>query len=111
LNRLSDRVLALGYEQSSSLIDADMVEAAARDVGIIESEASSAKVLRLSLGAAMLVALTLMGAGAATLVFRAEIRRAVTEWEALPAVPPPPTPIVVAPIEPVAEPFDLGAKD
>jgi general secretion pathway protein A len=104
LNRLCDRVLALGYEQSSSLIDAAVVETAASDVGFIAPDAPSAKLVRLGLGAVMFVVLTLMGAGAGTFVFRTQIRRAVAEWQALPPSPPPPALIVVAPIEPVAEP-------
>ena len=104
VNRLCDRVLALGYEESASLIDAEMVEAAARDAGLIEPEAPSAKMMRLGLGAAVFVVLTLVGAGAATLVFRPQIRRTVAQWQALPQAPPPPAPSVVGPIEPVPGP-------
>jgi general secretion pathway protein A len=104
VNRLCDRVLALGYEESASLINAEMVEAAARDAGLIEPEAPSAKMMRLGLGAAVFVVLTLVGAGAATLVFRGQIRRTVAQWQALPPSPPPPAPAVVGPIEPVPGP-------
>jgi general secretion pathway protein A len=104
VNRLCDRVLAIGYDQSESLIDAAMVEAAARDVGLIVAEAPSAKMMRIGLGAAVLVVLTLVGAGAATIVFRPQIRRTVAQWQALPPPPPPPALAVVGPIEPVPGP-------
>jgi type II secretory pathway predicted ATPase ExeA len=109
VNRLCDRVLALGHEASTSLIDAEMVEAAARDAGLIEPEAPSAKVVRFGLGAAVFVVLTLVGAGAAALVFRPQIRRTVAQWQALPPSPPPPAPAVVRPIEPVPGPPRLEA--
>jgi type II secretory pathway predicted ATPase ExeA len=104
VNRLCDRVLALGYEQSADLIDAVMVEAAARDIDLIAPEGPSAKMMRLGVGAALLVVLTLLGAGAATLVFRAQLGRAVAAWQAVPPPPPPPALTVVGPIESVAEP-------
>jgi general secretion pathway protein A len=104
VNRLCDRALALAYEESESLIETAMIETAARDVGLIEPEGPSAKVMRLGLGAAVFVVLTLVGAGAATLVFRGQIRRTVAQWQALPPSPPPPAPAVVGPIEPVPGP-------
>jgi general secretion pathway protein A len=106
VNRLCDRVLAIGYEESTTLIDAEMIEAAARDADLIEPQTVSARMMRLGLGAAVFVVLTLMGAGAATLVFRPQIRRIVAQWQALPPAPPPPTPAVVGPIEPVLGPAD-----
>jgi type II secretory pathway predicted ATPase ExeA len=99
-------VLACGFEESTTLIDAEMVEAAARDADLIEPEAPSAKMMRLGFGAAVFVVLTLVGAGAATLVFRPQIRRTVAQWQALPPPPPPPAPAVVGPIEPVQGPRD-----
>jgi hypothetical protein len=110
VNRLCERVLAIGYEQSESLIDAAMVEAAARDVGLIEPEGPSAKMMRVGLGAAVFVVLTLVGAGAATLVFRPQIRRTVAQWQALPPPPPPPALAVVGPIEPIPGPADTLPK-
>jgi hypothetical protein len=99
-------VLAIGYEESTTLIDAEMVEAAARDADLIEPETPSARMMRLGIGAAVFVVLTLVGAGAATLVFRPQIRRIVAQWQALPPSPPPPAPAVVGPIEPVPGPGD-----
>jgi general secretion pathway protein A len=110
VNRLCDRVLAIGYEESTTLIDAEMVEAAARDADLIEPETPSARMRRLGLGAAVFLVLTLVGAGAATLVFRPQIRRIVAQWQALPPPPPPPAPAVVGPIEPVPGPADTPPR-
>jgi general secretion pathway protein A len=104
VNRICDRALALGYEESETLIETAMIETAAHDVGLVEPEGASAKMMRLGLGAVVFVVLTLVGAGAATLVFRGQLRRTVAQWQALPPSPPPPAPAVVGPIEPVPGP-------
>jgi general secretion pathway protein A len=113
VNRICDRALALGYEESETLIETAMIETAAHDVGLVEPEGASAKMMRLGLGAVVFVVLTLVGAGAATLVFRGQLRRTVAQWQALPPSPPPPAPAVVGPIEPVPgppRPDDLSPK-
>jgi type II secretory pathway predicted ATPase ExeA len=106
VNRICDRALTLGYEQSASVIDAALVEAAAHDLDLIPPEATSARARRLGTSAAALVGLMLVGAIAATLVFRTKVERVITAWQAIPSLPPPPLPRMVRPVDHVAVPID-----
>jgi general secretion pathway protein A len=99
VNRLCDRALTLGFEQSASVIDAALVEAAARDLDLIPPEAASAKVWRFGVAAAALAGLMLLGASAATWIFGTRVQRVVAAWQAIPSAPPPPSRRMVRPVE------------
>jgi len=97
VNRICDRVLTLGYEQSASVIDAALIRTAAEDLDLMPPSASSGRVWRVGGAAAALVGLALMGAVAATFVFSARVQRVVAAWQATPPPPPPPSPRIVKP--------------
>ena len=108
VNRICDRILALGYEQSASLIDVALVKAAAGDLDLIPPERASARALRVGVTAAALVGLMLMGAAAATFVFRGQVQRIVTGWQAIPPPPLAPPLRVVRPLEQISVPDDVS---
>ena len=61
VNRICDRVLTLGYEQSASVMDAALIQTAANDLDLIPPARSSARLWRLGVAAAALVGLMLTG--------------------------------------------------
>lgn len=99
VNRICDRVLTLGYEQSASVIDSPLIRMAAEDLDLIPPGASPGRVWRVGGAAAALVGLVLMGAVAATLVFSARVQRVVAAWQAIPPPPPRPAPRMVRPVD------------
>jgi general secretion pathway protein A len=98
VNRICDRALTLGYEQSASVINAALVEAAAHDLDLITPQASSARAWRLGVAAVALAGLMLLGASAATWVFDTRVQRVVRAWQAIPSLPAPPSPRMVRPV-------------
>lgn len=99
INLLADRALAIGSERSASIIDDRLIEEAAEDLDIRPPNSIAARVRRVVAVALALVLLALVGAGLAVLVFRDQIARSVTQWEAVPPPPPRPPLRTVAPLE------------
>lgn len=99
VNMICDRAMALGFEDSASVIGAPMVESAARDLDLAAPGTVSSKALYRVLAIVGLAALVLVGAAAGVFVFRPQIERAAAAWAAPP--PPPPAPAIgrVAPLE------------
>jgi general secretion pathway protein A len=106
VNRICDRALTLGYEQSASVIDAALVEAAAHDLDLIPPRAAAARAWRFGVATAALVGLMLIGASAATWVFDTRVQRVVRAWQAMPLLPPPPSLRMVRPVDHVPVPDD-----
>ena len=104
VNRICDRALTLGYEQSASMIDAALVEAAAQDLDLILPEASPVKAWRVAVGATALVGLMLIGAAAAAFVFNTRVQRVIAAWQAIPSPPLSPAPRMVRPVAPLPVP-------
>ena len=105
VNRICDRVLTLGYQQSASVIDAALVQTAASDLALMSPAPSVARAWRVGAAAAALVGLMLLGAVAATFVYSTRMQRVVAAWQAIPPAPPPPSPRMVRPADrvPVSE--------
>jgi general secretion pathway protein A len=89
VNLLCDRALARWYDASASVIDVTLVDAAADDLNLAAPVVQASATLRLAL-AGMALLLMLVGAAAALWVFRDDVRRAVAQWERVPAAPGPP---------------------
>ncbi len=81
VNQICDRALTLGYQSSASHIDADFVEQAAQDAGLMQAERSDSARER-ALIAVLMLSLMLAGAAGAGWVFREPLGRAWTEWRA-----------------------------
>jgi len=89
VNLVCDRALAEGHRRMASRIDVSIVAFAA-DALDLTSRPGARPIVQIASILIALVALMLVGAAAAALVFRDDIRRVVIEWEASPAVPPAP---------------------
>lgn len=79
VNQICDRALTLGYQSSASAIDGDFVEEAAQQIGMLDADAGDSWRDRVLLAALMLT-LTLAGAGIAGWVFREPLGRALAAW-------------------------------
>jgi type II secretory pathway predicted ATPase ExeA len=79
VNQLCDRSLMLGYQALASHIDADFVEQAARDAGLVQAEGDDS-VRDRALIAVLMLLLMLAGAAGAGWVFREPLGRAWTGW-------------------------------
>lgn len=117
VNLLCDGALAQGYERSASVIDQRFVQAAADDLDLAPPLSRAALAARMVAAVAVLLLLVLLGATAAALVLRSDVRALILQWQDLPSLPEPPSgavppPIAPAPPTPVSEdrlgyPFDL----
>jgi general secretion pathway protein A len=87
INLLCDRALTLGYQASASVIDAAIIDRAADDLDIEVPETGVMRAIRIALNVVMLVALMLVGAAAAAVVFRDRVRQSIVQWEAMPTPP------------------------
>ena len=99
VNLICDRVMALGFEESASVIDARLVEAAARDLDLVSPDKMAVQVAHRLLAAIGLVFLMLVGAAAGAFVFRTQLSQVVTAWAAPPRPPSPPALASPAPIQ------------
>jgi len=104
VNLICDRALALGHELSASVIDEDLVDAAAEEIEVGPADSKARRLLRFVAAAIVLTLLMLVGAMAAAFVFRSQLSRAIIQWEAIPQVPGGPVPRVPAPLAPIPQP-------
>ena len=104
LNVLCDRSLTLGRERSTSVIDVDLIEAAAAESEIAPVETETRGLLRFVAGAVVLTLFMLVGAMAAAFVFREQLSRVIVQWQAIPQPPGGPAPRLPVPLTPVPEP-------
>jgi general secretion pathway protein A len=104
LNVLCDRALELGRERSASVIDVDLIEAAAAESEIAPAETEARGLLRFVAGAVVLTVLMLVGAMAAAFVFREQLSRVIVQWQAIPEPPGGPVPRLPVPLTPIPEP-------
>jgi general secretion pathway protein A len=104
VNLICDRALTLGYELSASVIDDDLVEAAAKEIEVTPADSKARRVLRFVAAALVLTLLMLVGAMAAAFVFRSQLSRALVQWQAIPQAPGGPAPRVPVPLAPIPQP-------
>jgi type II secretory pathway predicted ATPase ExeA len=88
VNQLCDRALAHGARGSASVIDATLVGRAADDLDLASPGGEPRTLMRNVVTAMALIALMLVGAAAATWVFRDAASRAFLEWQNVPPRPP-----------------------
>jgi len=79
VNQICDRSLTLGYRSSASRIDADVVEQAAQQLGLLTADAADSWRDRIII-VVLLTALMLAGAAGAGWIFREPLRRTWTQW-------------------------------
>ena len=84
VNLLCDRALTMGQQDSARSIDADLVDRAARDVGLLPDRPAAASWRGRLLVAIVMLALMLAGAAGAGWMFREPLGRALTRWQLLP---------------------------
>jgi general secretion pathway protein A len=81
VNKICDRALTIGYQSSASHIDADFVEQAGQDAGLVQAEPGDSVRDRVLI-AVLMLSLMLAGAAGAGWVFREPLSRAWAEWRA-----------------------------
>ena len=96
INLLCDHALKLGLEASSDEINAAMIERAADDLNIDRPLSRVRRVAHALVTVAALLLLMLVGAGAATLVFRERLSQIFVSWQEVPA--PPRRPLLEQPL-------------
>jgi general secretion pathway protein A len=104
VNLICDRALTLGYELSASVIDDDLVEAAAKEIEVTPADSKARRVWRFVAAALVLTLLMLVGAMAAAFVFRSQLSRALVQWQAIPQAPGGPAPRVPVSLAPIPQP-------
>jgi general secretion pathway protein A len=104
VNLLCDRALAGGFQQSASTIDVALVDAAAIALDVRAPTAERRPIVRGALAAALLLALTLLGAAGAAWVFRDALARTVLQWERMPQPPRGPALRMAPPFTPIPPP-------
>jgi len=103
---LGDRALSRGHKRSASVIDGELIEAAAEDLELGQSVAEPRGILRGLLTVLVLIALLLLGADGALWVFRADVARTIVQWERVPPVPDGPVRRLPVPLAPIPPPAD-----
>jgi type II secretory pathway predicted ATPase ExeA len=106
VNLLSDRALSRGREMSASVIDDELIEAAAEDLELGRAGAEPVGILRALFTVLAFIALILLGAGGALWAFRVEVARTVNQWEGVPPVPGGPIRELPVPLTPLPPPAD-----
>jgi len=104
VNLICDRALTLGHELSASVIDDNLVEAAAEKIDIAPAESGARGIVRFVAAAFVLTVLMLVGATVAAFVFRNQVSRIFIQWEAIPQAPRSPAPRVPVPLTPMPLP-------
>ena len=112
VNLVCDRALTLAYGALASVIDKGVIDAAADDLDLPRTGSQASRAARAALALVILTLLMLAGATAAAWVFRAQLSRAVVQWEAVPQPPPAPALPSLAPLAPPAPPAgaDVSAR-
>jgi general secretion pathway protein A len=111
VNQICDRALTLGYEASASVIDEELVEAAASDLDLDAPRSDVRWLTRTALVVVALFALVLAGAGAALWVLQDAVARTVAQWETVPPAPAPPIRRLPAPLVPLPGPEEDAPPD
>ncbi len=106
VNLLCERALKAGYEKSASIIEEDLIDAAAEALDLAPPLSKPTLAQTLALCAALLL-LVLVGAAAGTFVFRSQMAAILDQWVQQPVLPGQPRP-------PLPEPFvarpDAGTR-
>ena len=109
VNQLADRSLARGFEATAAVIDAEIVESAARDLDVAAPRPGRPRAV-VQLAVALVIALCVsIGAGAAAWVFRDALARSIERWKMKPNPPAEPARRAPTPLKTPAPP-DSGVQ-
>ncbi len=103
INLLCDRTLEAGFEVSASVLDGQLVKAAAEHLELSLPSSRSSWARKAGMVAVLLV-LVLIGAAAAAFAFRSDLSALLGEWQNTPSIPSRPQPVAPAPIGPAPPP-------
>jgi general secretion pathway protein A len=104
VNQLCDRALEAGVDRSSGVIDARAIEAAAHDLNLEPPMSAPMRLIRRAAMGLLLSLLVAAGAGAAALLFRADVEAFLSEWQNTPPAPAAPALPIPPPIDTVPAP-------
>jgi hypothetical protein len=107
VNLLCDRALSRGHAVSASVINGELIDAAAEDLDLALAANGHHGIARLLLTAVALLALVLVGAGGALWVFQDAVTRTVAQWERVPAAPGGPVQRLPLPLRALPPPADF----
>ena len=99
INLLCDRTLEEGFKVSASMLDGQLVKAAAEELELSLPSSRSSWAQKAAMLAALLV-LILIGAAAAAFVFRSDLSVLLGKWQNIPSFPSRPQPGAPEPIGP-----------
>lgn len=99
INLLCARTLEAGFDVSASVLDGQLVKAAAEDPELSLPSSRSSWARKAAMVAVLLV-LVLIGAAVAAVAFRSELSALLGEWQNTPSVPSSTQPVAPAPIVP-----------
>ena len=103
INLLCDRTLEAGFEVSASVLDGQLVKAAAENLELSLRSSRSSWAQKAAMAVVLLV-LVLIGAAAAAFAFRSDLSGLLGDWLNTPSFPSRPQPVAPAPIAPVPPP-------
>jgi general secretion pathway protein A len=103
INLLCDRALDEGFRVSASVLDGQLVKAAAEGLALSLPSSRSSWAHKAAIVAGLLV-LILLGAAAAAFVFRSDLSALLGGWQATPSLPSRPQPGAPVPIGPAPPP-------
>jgi general secretion pathway protein A len=106
VNLLCAGALSHGSQASATVIDARLVDVAARDLDLALPAGYRRTLVRGLVIALASMALVLAGAAGAAWMFRDEAARVLQQWMEVPTAPPAPVPSLPAPIRPIPAPAD-----
>ncbi len=101
INLLCDRTLEEGFKVSASMLDGELVKAAAEELELSSPSSRSSWAQKAAMLAVLLV-LMLIGAAAAAFVFRSDLSVLLDKWQNTPSFPSRPQPGAPEPIGPAA---------
>jgi general secretion pathway protein A len=98
INLLCDRTLEEGFKVSASVLDGELVKAAAEELQLSLPSSRSSWAHNAAMLAVLLL-LVLIGAAAAAFVFRSDLSVLLDQWQNTPSFPSPPQPGAPEPID------------
>ena len=104
VNLLCDAALLLGSQTSASVIDAQLIDAAAQDPDLAPLVGERRMIVSGVLIALALILFTLVGAAGAAWVFRDDAARVLDQWLNVPPAPGGPVRSLPVPLSPISPP-------
>lgn len=106
VNLICDHALTLGHDLSASVIDDELVEAAAEQIEVVQADVERRGTVRTLATMLLLGLLMFAGAGAAASVFHDRLEHAIVQWQAIPQAPGGPVLHLPVPLVPIPPPAD-----